>query len=77
MESQTSALTTVITAYICCSSVAGMPIPGEVNVGMAIFVLPFNAALNPFLYTFKMLQQRLQAMDEKRLAKFLRARIKA
>ena len=29
----------------------GIPIPGDVNVAMAIFVLPFNSAVNPFLYT--------------------------
>ncbi|XP_076445826.1 uncharacterized protein LOC143283470 [Babylonia areolata] len=26
-------------------------IPGEVNVAMAIFILPLNSALNPFIYT--------------------------
>jgi hypothetical protein len=29
----------------------GVSIPGVVNVWTAIFVLPFNSALNPFLYT--------------------------
>jgi hypothetical protein len=29
----------------------GAPIPGEVNVAMAVFVLPLYSALNPFLYT--------------------------
>jgi hypothetical protein len=30
----------------------GVSIPDEFNVGLAIFVLPLNSALNPFLYTF-------------------------
>ena len=29
------------------------PIPGEVTVWAAVFVLPVNSALNPFLYTLK------------------------
>ena len=52
----------------------GTPIPGEVNVGMAIFVLPFNAALNPFLYTFKALTERWKKMEEERLLKQLESR---
>ncbi|XP_070188795.1 G-protein coupled receptor GRL101-like [Littorina saxatilis] len=36
----------------------GTPIPGEVNVGVAIFVLPLNSALNPFLYTFNVLMEK-------------------
>ena len=52
----------------------GTPIPGEVNVGMAIFVLPLNAALNPFLYTFKTLTERWKKMEEKLLMKQLEAR---
>ena len=30
---------------------SGTAIPGEVNVWVAIFVMPLNSALNPFLYT--------------------------
>ena len=30
---------------------SGIAIPGSVNVAMAIFILPFNSAINPFLYT--------------------------
>ena len=45
---------------------AGTPIPGEVNVWTAIFVLPLNSALNPFLYTLnsaleKWRQERLKS----------------
>nr|KAG5687046.1 hypothetical protein BaRGS_002419 [Batillaria attramentaria] len=44
---------------------AGIPIPGEVNVAMAIFVLPLNSAINPFLYTLGMLLKR---RDQRRMA---------
>nr|KAG5695457.1 hypothetical protein BaRGS_011299 [Batillaria attramentaria] len=37
----------------------GTPIPGVVNVWSAIFVLPLNSALNPFLYTINTLSERL------------------
>ena len=42
----------------------GTPIPGELNVAVAIFVMPFNSALNPFLYTFNVLmEKRLKAQE--------------
>ena len=37
---------------------SGIRIPGEVNVAMAIFVLPFNSAANPFLYTLQLVRER-------------------
>nr|KAG5689917.1 hypothetical protein BaRGS_015605 [Batillaria attramentaria] len=44
----------------------GVPISGEANVVMAIFVLPLNSALNPFLYTFNMvMEKRRKARDER------------
>ena len=42
---------------------SGVPISGKVNVAMAIFVLPFNSAVNPFLYTLH------TAMDRRRQAR--------
>ena len=42
---------------------AGTPVSGEVNVALAIFVLPLNSALNPFVYNFK------TAMEKRRRAK--------
>nr|KAG5694377.1 hypothetical protein BaRGS_002231 [Batillaria attramentaria] len=38
---------------------SGTPIPGVVNVWAAIFVVPLNSALNPFLYTLNTLSERL------------------
>ena len=44
----------------------GVPISGDVNVAMAIFVLPFNSAVNPLLYTLpKVREQRRQAKTMK------------
>nr|KAG5693027.1 hypothetical protein BaRGS_005651 [Batillaria attramentaria] len=46
----------------------GVPISGEVNVGMAIFVLPVNSALNPFLYTLNtILEKRRKAKKAERM----------
>ncbi|KAL8591825.1 hypothetical protein ACOMHN_047085 [Nucella lapillus] len=36
----------------------GFPIPGEVNVLAAIFILPVNSSLNPFLYTLNTVMER-------------------
>ena len=49
----------------------GIPIPGEVNVAMAIFVLPLNSALNPFLYTFNVFIERRRKEKAKRIMKYL------
>lgn len=38
----------------------GVPVPVVVNVWTAIFVLPFNSVLNPFLYTLNTVLQRWQ-----------------
>ena len=45
----------------------GTPIPGDVNVYAATLVLPFNSALNPFLYTLKtILENREKVREAKR-----------
>ena len=48
-----------------------IPISGEVNVGMAIFVLPLNSALNPFLYTLNTIQARRARAREQKLLRTL------
>ena len=53
----------------------GTPIPGELNVAVAIFVLPFNSALNPFLYTFNVLMEKRQKAQEAYLLKRLESRM--
>ena len=49
----------------------GTPIPGELNVAVAIFVMPFNSALNPFLYTFNVLMEKRRKAQEAYLLKRL------
>ena len=51
----------------------GIAVPGEVNVGMAIFVLPLNSALNPFLYTLNIILERRRRSRDERLLKELSA----
>nr|KAG5702061.1 hypothetical protein BaRGS_032310 [Batillaria attramentaria] len=45
----------------------GTPIPGDVNVGIAILVLPLNSALNPFLYTLNIVLERRRKASEARM----------
>ena len=56
---------------------SGHSIHGEVNVIIVIFVLPFNSALNPFLYTLNLLLERRRKEQEKRLHKMLLAQERA
>ena len=49
----------------------GVAVPDEVNVAMAIIVLPLNSALNPFLYTLNLIQERRRRAKELRLQKRL------
>ena len=50
-----------------------IPIPGEANVGMAIFVLPLNSALNPSLYSLNTIQARRARAREEKLLRMLKA----
>ena len=50
-----------------------IPISGEVNVGMAIYVLPLNSALNPFLYSLNAIQARRTRAREQKLLRTLMA----
>ena len=53
---------------------AGVPVSGEVNVAMAIFVLPVNSAINPFLYTVNRLLEKRRAARDRRLLDMLTAK---
>ncbi|KAL8582325.1 hypothetical protein ACOMHN_037082 [Nucella lapillus] len=63
-------LAVVLTDFMCWFPIgllgmmarSGEPISGEINVAIAIFVLPFNSALNPFLYTLNVVRERRQKM---------------
>ena len=67
--------TVVVSDFLCWFPIgvlglmanSGTPVPGEVNVAMAIFVLPLNSALNPFLYTFNILMEKRRKVREARL----------
>ena len=50
---------------------ADIPIPGEVNVAFAIFALPLNSALNPFMYTFNMVMEKRRQSREALLLQWL------
>ena len=53
----------------------GTPIPDELNVAVAIFVTPFNSALNPFLYTFNVLMEKRRKAQEANLLKRLESQL--
>jgi hypothetical protein len=74
----------VVTDFLCwfplgllgVLAACGVPISGEVSVALAIFVLPLNSALNPFLYTFNALRERWERLEERRLLRQLQARMR-
>ena len=53
------------------------PVPSEVNVALAILVLPLNSALNPFLYTLNMVLEKRRAKRLHRLTQNIEARLRA
>ena len=52
-------------------------IPGEVNVWVAIFVLPLNSALNPFLYTLNGAMEKWRTEQLKRKTKKILGNLQA
>ena len=54
----------------------GTPIPDEVNVAAAIFLMPFNSALNPFLYTYNVLMEKRRKAQEANLLKRLETQLR-
>nr|KAG5709633.1 hypothetical protein BaRGS_001683 [Batillaria attramentaria] len=70
-------ITIAVTDFLCWFPVGflgllasrGTPIPGEVNVTIAIAVLPLNAAINPFLYTLNLILERRRKNAEEKLLK--------
>ena len=55
--------------------VSGHPIPSEANVAAAIFLLPLNSALNPFLYTFNVVREKTRARQEAKMLRQLEKQI--
>ena len=78
-------ITVAVTDFACWFPIAtlgllasrGVPIPGEVNVAMAIIVLPLNSALNPFLYNINMVLEKRKRAQEQKLLKVLMAENRA
>lgn len=76
-------MTIVLSDFLCWFPIGllgllaarGTPIPGEVSVAMAIFILPFNSALNPFLYTFNILMEKRRKIVEARMMERLEMRL--
>ena len=72
-------LTVVVSDFLCWFPIGlfgllayfGVQVHGEVNVAMAIFVLPLNSALNPFLYTYNILQEKRRLKKEGKMLKQL------
>jgi hypothetical protein len=68
-------ITVAMTNFLCwfpiglCGILAwtGSAIPGEVSVAMAMLVLPLNAALNPFLYTFNLVLEKRRKLKVERM----------
>ena len=80
-----SRLSTVVVSDFLCWFPIGVlgllaannyPVPGEVNVAMAIFVLPLNSALNPLLYTLNSVLQSRNAKKMESLSRVLEAKIR-
>ena len=53
------------------------PVSSEVNVALAIMVLPLNSALNPFLYTLNTVLEKRRAKRLLAMTQAIEARIKA
>ena len=76
-------ITVVVSDFVCWFPIgilgllasAGVPVTGEVNVAMAIFVLPLNSALNPFLYNLNMLLENRQKVREETLLRSITSQI--
>lgn len=46
-------------------AISGQVISGEVYAWVAVFILPINSALNPFLYTFANLRKKVRYIPTK------------
>ena len=73
-------LTTVVVSDFLCWFPIGLlglmtfynvQVPEEMNVAVAIFILPLNSALNPFLYTLNVFIEKKKKSKEEELLKKL------
>jgi hypothetical protein len=74
-------ITVAVTDFLCwfpiglCGILAwnGVTIPGELSVVLAMLVLPINAALNPFLYTFNIIVEKRSKAKMERMVNKVKA----
>ena len=72
--------TVAVTDFLCWFPIGclgllasrGFPVSGDVNVAMAILVMPLNSAINPFLYTLNVLLEKREKRKEKQLIQKIR-----
>ncbi|KAL8591533.1 hypothetical protein ACOMHN_000547 [Nucella lapillus] len=72
-------ITIAVTNFLCWFPIglcgllvlAGVPIPGDANVILAIVVLPLNSAINPFMYTVNTLAEKRRKINEVKLLQWL------
>ena len=51
-----------------------IPVPGELNVVIAIIVMPLNSAMNPFLYTLNIVLDRRRRIKEMRILDWVKSK---
>ena len=54
----------------------GVAVPDEVGVGVAIFVMPLNSAINPFIYTVNVVLERANRRRDQRIRKLVEKEVK-
>ncbi|KAL8574504.1 hypothetical protein ACOMHN_060174 [Nucella lapillus] len=72
-------ITVAVTDFMCwfpiglCGVLAesGVPVSGEIYVALAVFVLPLNYAVNPFVYTFNTLAEKQRKSEDVKFFAFL------
>ena len=77
--------TVVVSDFLCWFPIgllgllasSGIPISGELNVSTAIFALPLNSALNPFLYSLNTILALKDRAREQKLLRKLTAEVAA
>jgi hypothetical protein len=75
--------TVVMSNFVCWFPVGGLgllaarglAVSSEVNVAVAILVLPVNAALNPFLYTLNTILEKWRRARDRQLMKRIYAQL--
>ena len=59
--------------FVGLLAISGQVISGEVYAWVAVFILPINSALNPFLYSFANLRKKVMFGNVKYIKKKINA----